>query len=42
MYQRSQEASSAGQVAERDAKDVADTVKGIAADPEGAAQKAVK
>ncbi len=42
MYQRSQEAASAGQVAERDAKDVANTVKGIATDPEGAAQKAVK
>lgn len=42
MYQRSQEAASAGQIAEKDAKDVANTVKGIAANPEGAAQKAVK
>lgn len=42
LYQRSQEASSAGQVARKDAKDGANTVKGIATDPEGAAQKAVK
>lgn len=42
MYQRSQEAASAGQVARKDVKDVADTAKGIATDPEGAAQKAQK
>ena len=42
MYQRSQEAASAGQIAEKDAKDVASTVKGIVSDPEGAAQKAEK
>ena len=42
MYQRSQEAATAGQVAEKDAKEVANTVKGIATDPEGAAQKALK
>ena len=42
MYQRSQEAASAGQTAEKDAKDIAHTVKGIATDPEGAAQKAIK
>ena len=42
MHQQSQEAASAGQIAEQDAKDIANTVKGIATDPEGAAQKAVK
>ncbi|CAF9911442.1 Mitochondrial pyruvate carrier 2 [Imshaugia aleurites] len=42
LYQRSQEAASAGQIVEKDAKDVANTVKGITTDPEGAAQKAVK
>ena len=42
MYQRSQEAASAGQVAERDVKDLANTVKGVATNPEGAARKAVK
>lgn len=42
MYQRSQDAVSAGQIAEKDAKEVANTVQGIARDPEGAAQKAVK
>ena len=42
LYQRSQEAASAGQIAQKDTKDVANTVKGIATDPEGAAQKAVK
>lgn len=42
MYQRSEEAASAGQVAEKDAKDVANTAKGIATDPERAAQKAVE
>ncbi|KAF6239529.1 hypothetical protein HO173_002073 [Letharia columbiana] len=41
-HQQSQEAASAGQIAEQDAKDIANTVKGIATDPEGAAQKAVK
>ena len=40
MYQRSQEAASVGQVAETDTKDVANTVKSIAAGPKGAAQKA--
>lgn len=38
MYQRSQEATSAGQIAQKEAKDVADTAKGIAT--EGAARKA--
>lgn len=42
MWQRSQEAVSAGQVAEKDAKEVADTAKGIAKNPEGAAKNAVK
>ena len=42
MHQRSQEAASAGQIAQKDAKDVANTAKSIATDPEGAAQKAVK
>ena len=42
MHQRSQEAASAGQIAQKDAKDVANTAKGIATDPEGAAQNAVK
>lgn len=42
MYQRSQQAASARQIAEKDAKDVANTVKGIATDPEGAVHKAVK
>ena len=42
MHQRSLEAASAGQIAEKDAKDVANTVKGIATDPEDATQKAIK
>ena len=42
LYQRSQEAASAGQIAQKDAKDGVNTVKGITTDPEGAAQKAVK
>lgn len=42
FYQRSQEAASAGQIAQKDAKDGVNTVKGIATDPEGAASKAVK
>ena len=42
MYQRSQEAASAGNIAKTDAKDVANTAKNIARDPEGAAQQAVK
>lgn len=42
MYQRSQEAASAGQIAEKDAKEVANTAKGIVANPEGAVQKAGK
>ncbi|KAL9126802.1 MAG: hypothetical protein Q9175_007856 [Cornicularia normoerica] len=42
MYQRSQEAASAGQIAEKDAKDVANAVNRIATNPEGAAEKAVK
>lgn len=42
MWQRSHEAVSAGEVAEKDAKEVADTVKGIAKDPEGAAERAVR
>lgn len=42
IYQRSQKAASAAQIAETDVKDVANTVKGIATNPEGAAQKAVK
>ena len=41
MYQRSLEGKSAGEVAEKDAKDAADTAKGIAKNPEGAAKKAV-
>ena len=42
MYQRSQDATSAGHIAKTDAKDAAKTVKSIATDPEGAAQQAVK
>lgn len=42
MYPRSQEAASAGQIAEKDAKDVANAVNRIATNPEGAAEKAVK
>lgn len=42
MYQRSQGATSTGHIAGTDAKDIANTVKGIATDPKGAAQKAVK
>ena len=42
MYQRGQESASAGQVTERDVTEIANTAKGIATDPEGAAQKALK
>lgn len=42
MWQRSQEGASAGEVLEKDAKDVADTVKGIAKNTDGAAKNAVK
>ncbi|KAM0800165.1 hypothetical protein BDR22DRAFT_266664 [Usnea florida] len=42
LYQRSQEAASAEQIAQKDVKDGVNTVKRIATDPEGAAQKAVK
>lgn len=42
MYQRSQEGKTIGQIAEEDAKDVADTAKGVARNPEGAAEKAIK
>lgn len=42
IYQRSQKAASAAHIAETDVKDVANNVKGIATNPEGAAQKAVK
>ena len=42
MYQRSQENVSTGQITERNVTDIANTAKGIATNPEGAAQKAVK
>ena len=42
LYQRSLKNDSIVQVAEEDAKDVVDTTKNIAKDPEKAAQKAVK
>ncbi len=42
LWQRSQEAASAGKVAEKDAREVADTAKGIAKNPVGAAKNAVK
>ncbi|KAK4694434.1 hypothetical protein P7C71_g3147, partial [Lecanoromycetidae sp. Uapishka_2] len=42
LWQRSQEASSAGEVVEKDAKGAADTVKGIAKNPEAAAKNATK
>lgn len=41
LYQRSQEGKSVGQVAEEDVKEAADIAKGIAKNPDGAAQKAV-
>ena len=40
LYQKSLEGKSAEQVAEEDAKNLADTAKDIAGNPEAAAQKA--
>ena len=40
LYQRSIEGKTAEQIAEEDAKNLAGTAKGVAKDPEGAAQKA--
>ena len=42
MYQRSEQATSARRIAERDANDAAKTVKDIATDPERSAHKAMK
>lgn len=41
MYQQSQKDNTAGLIVEEDAKDVADTAKGVVKDPEGAAQRAI-
>ena len=41
LYQRSLEEKSAGQIAEGDAKEAADTAKGVAKNPERAVEKAV-
>ena len=41
MYQKSIEGLSAEEIAEKNAKEAANTAKGIAKDPEGAANKAV-
>ena len=41
MYQKSIEGLSAEEIVEKNAKEVANTAKGIAKDPEGAANKAV-
>ena len=40
LYQRSVEGKTAEQIAEEDAKSLADTAEGVVKDPEGAAQKA--
>ena len=41
LYQKSIEGLSAEEIAEKDAREAAETVKGIAKDPEGAVDKAV-
>lgn len=41
MYQQSQKGASAGKVAEKDVKNLGETAKGIAKDPEKAAKNAV-
>lgn len=41
LYEQSVKNASVGQIAEKDAKDVAGTARGVAEDPEGAAKKAV-
>ena len=41
MYQRSLEGKSAAQVTGDEAKNVADTAKGVAKNPEGAVERAV-
>ena len=40
LYQRGLKNGTIPQVAEKDAKDVADTAKGVLADPDGAVKKA--